>query len=115
MNRRSSWYALALLPLVVLCGCRTAPVPQPAAAAPKPAAVVAGPSHQGTPIELVPFRSGVSSAVVERLARQHGCTGGQGAGLVSEPGPVEIYRMACDGGRVFLARCELRQCAVLRK
>lgn len=115
MTSRASWFVSALVPLALLCGCRTVPVPQAATPAPRPAAAVAGPSHQGTPIELVPFRSGVSSAVVERLARQAGCTGGQGAGLVSEPGPVEMYRMACDGGRVFLARCELRQCVAVRK
>jgi hypothetical protein len=47
------------------------------------------------------------------MAKQSGCTGGPGAGLVSEPGPVEMYRMACGDGRVFLARCELRQCRMV--
>ena len=64
----------------------------------------------GVEIEKVPFRQGVSSATVERLARDAGCDGGPGAGLVSQPGPVEIYRMVCGNGRVYLARCELRQC-----
>jgi len=40
--------------------------------------------------------------------------GGQGAGLMTEAGPVEVYRMRCESGamqgRVFTARCELRQC-----
>jgi translation initiation factor IF-1 len=44
------------------------------------------------------------------LARQQACTGGQGAALVTEPGPVEVYRMQCDNGKVFMARCEMRQC-----
>ncbi|HJV01557.1 MAG TPA: hypothetical protein VJ752_13510 [Burkholderiaceae bacterium] len=64
----------------------------------------------GVEIEKVPFQAGVSSVTVERMARQHDCVGGLGAGLVSAPGPVEIYRMACDNGKVFMARCELRQC-----
>lgn len=64
----------------------------------------------GMPIEEVPFRTGVSSATVERMARQQACSGGLGAGLVTAPGPVEVYRMRCDNGKVFMARCELRQC-----
>jgi hypothetical protein len=61
-------------------------------------------------VEKVAFRSGVSSASVERLAKQHDCTGSAGAGLLTVKGPVEVYRMQCDNGRVFMARCELRQC-----
>jgi len=64
----------------------------------------------GAPIEKVPFRIGVSSATVERMARQQGCSGGKGAGLITEPGPAEVYRMQCDNGKIFMARCELRQC-----
>jgi hypothetical protein len=69
----------------------------------------------GVPIERVEFRSGVSSATVERLAKDANCTGGIGAGLVSEPGPVEMYRMVCGNGQVFMARCEMRQCAAVKK
>jgi hypothetical protein len=68
----------------------------------------------GVAIERVPFRSGVSSATVEKMALQRQCKGGLGAGLVSEKGPVEVYRMACDNGQVFMARCEMRQCAPLK-
>lgn len=64
----------------------------------------------GVPIERVPFRAGVSSVTVENMAKREGCVGGQGAGLVTEPGPVEVYRMMCENGKVFRARCELRQC-----
>ena len=67
----------------------------------------------GAAIERVPYRVGVSSATVEQLARRHACTGhgaGQGAGLVTAPGPVEVYRLQCADGKVFMARCELRQC-----
>ncbi|MRV76028.1 hypothetical protein GJ700_30370 [Duganella sp. FT92W] len=64
----------------------------------------------GVEIVRVEFKPGVSSVTVENMAKQSGCTGGPGAGLVSDAGPVEMYRMACGDGRVFLARCELRQC-----
>jgi hypothetical protein len=64
----------------------------------------------GAPIEKVPFRTGVSSATVERMARDQACSGGQGAGLITPAGPVEVYRMQCDSGKTFMARCELRQC-----
>ncbi|MGO4378573.1 hypothetical protein [Pseudoduganella sp. RAF53_2] len=67
----------------------------------------------GVEVQKVAFRAGISSATVERLAKAESCQGGYGAGLVSEPGPVEVYRMACDNGKVFLARCELRQCAAM--
>lgn len=76
------------------------PVPASAPARPAPA----------DEVQRIPFRTGVSSATVEKLARDQACTGGQGAGLVTEPGPVEVYRMLCDDGKVFMARCELRQC-----
>ena len=69
------------------------------------------------PIEMIPFRTGVSSATVEKLARQQGCTGGQGAALITQPGPTEVYRMRCEDGpmrgKVFMARCELRQCRAM--
>ncbi len=65
-------------------------------------------------IEKVPFQIGTSSVTVERLAMAAGCTGGKGAGLVTGKGPVEVYRMQCDNGKVFLAKCELRQCSPMR-
>lgn len=65
-------------------------------------------------LERVAFRHGVSSVTVERLARRFGCAGGNGAGLITEKGPVEVYRMQCDNGAAFLARCELRQCRPMR-
>ena len=68
----------------------------------------------GVAIERVSFRPGVSSATVEKLALQRQCKGGLGAGLVSEKGPIEVYRMACDNGQVFMARCEMRQCAPMK-
>ncbi|WP_229412430.1 hypothetical protein [Massilia sp. Root133] len=80
-------------------------------AAPAAPVAVADPAPA---VETIPFRMGVSSATVEKMAKQQGCTGGQGAGLITEPGPVEVYRMRCEDGqmrgKVFMARCELRQC-----
>lgn len=84
-----------------------APMSTSAPAAVKPAGPV---DANGTPIQTLPFRLGVSSNTVEKLAKQQACTGGQGAGLVTEQGPVEVYRMQCDNGKVFMARCEMRQC-----
>lgn len=80
---------------------------------PPPAA--SAPAAQVQPaVETIPFRTGMSSATVEKMAQEQGCTGGQGAGLITEPGPVEVYRMRCEDGqmrgKVFMARCELRQC-----
>jgi hypothetical protein len=65
-------------------------------------------------LQKVAFQTGVSSATVERLGRRFGCIGLQGAGLVTEKGPVEVYRMRCDNGTTFLAECELRQCRPMR-
>lgn len=76
-------------------------------------AQVRAPEVDMASIEKVPFRIGVSSITVEKLARDFACTGGEGAGLVTTPGPVEVYRMQCDGGKVFVARCEMRQCKAL--
>lgn len=70
--------------------------------------------YEGVDIVKMPFRAGVSSATVESLAKKSGCMGGPGAGLVSEPGPVEVYRMVCDNGTTYLAKCELRQCQAMR-
>jgi len=65
-------------------------------------------------VQKVEFKSGISSATVERLAKEHGCVGSTGAGLMTEKGPVEVYRMQCENGKTFLARCELRQCRPMR-
>lgn len=69
---------------------------------------------QDAEFQVIEFRAGVSSTTVERLGKDLGCEGSQGAGLITDKGPVEIYRMQCKGGKTFLARCELRQCKPLR-
>ena len=79
-------------------------------------AAVAGPAPtqlvdaNGAPIESIPFVSGVSSVTVEKLAAAQACRGGEGAALVTPAGPVEVYRMRCENGKTFMARCEMRQC-----
>ncbi len=79
---------------------------EPAAVEP----VAVQPSSDVATVQRVPFRVGVSSTTVEKLAREQACSSAQGAGLMTEPGPVEVYRVRCDDGKVFTARCELRQC-----
>jgi hypothetical protein len=102
---------LLLVAAVVLGGCSISGSRAPVAPAAVQAAAMPGlVGPDGVAIERVPFRAGVSSVTVERLAKQQACSGGLGAGLVTEPGPVEVYRMHCDNGKVFMARCELRQC-----
>jgi len=105
---------LALTALVLVGGCamfRSSPMPTAAAPAPVSRAPAAGLADaNGVPIERVPYRVGVSSSTVEQLARQHACIGSSGAGLITAEGPVEVYRMQCADGKVFMARCELRQC-----
>jgi hypothetical protein len=104
---------LVLMPLAALLGgCAwfhkpAPPAPAPIAAPARPAGPV---DANGTPIEKLPFRLGISSNTVEKLGRQQACTSRQGAALVTEAGPVEVYRMQCDNGKVFMARCEMRQC-----
>ena len=114
-------HALALVAVstaVLLSGCSLLWSEIPAApVAPVVFAKPAAPALTdpgGAPIERVPFRTGVSSATVEKRAKAQGCRGGQGAGLMTAEGPVEVYRMRCEDGamrgRVFTAKCELRQC-----
>ena len=94
-----------------LAGCAGIHGRMPQRGAPVAAAHAHGlDAGDGAPIEKIPFRLGVSSATVERMAREQACSGGPGAGLITQAGPVEVYRMQCDNGKVFLARCELRQC-----
>ena len=94
----------------VLSGCamRTPMTPDRASwTAPAPTLLT---DANGAPIEKVPFVLGVSSRTVEKMAAAQACKGDEGAALVTPVGPVEVYRMRCDNGRVFMARCELRQC-----
>jgi hypothetical protein len=67
----------------------------------------------GNQIEVIPFRAGVSSTTVERMAKAAGCNGGKGAGLLTPQGPVEVYKMQCENGSSYKARCEMRQCVAM--
>jgi hypothetical protein len=107
MKRALVPLSIALAAALGLGGCSMFHQHMPAPVAPP--APVAAPAA-GPAVETIPFRTGVSSATVEKMARQQGCTGGLGAGLITQPGPVEVYRMRCEDGKVFMARCELRQC-----
>ena len=104
-------FVVAALIASVVSGCalRTPMAPERVAVARAPA-VTPLTDANGAPIEKVPFVSGVSSKTVEKLAAAQSCRGGEGAALVTPVGPVEVYRMRCENGRVFMARCELRQC-----
>jgi hypothetical protein len=104
--------SIALLLLGVALSACSASHPK-RRSAPSPVPVAAAPTAPADGIQRIPFRVGVSSTTVEKLGRQQACTGGQGAGLITEPGPVEVYRMQCDNGKVFMARCELRQCRAM--
>jgi ABC-type sugar transport system substrate-binding protein len=109
MKRAPALLSIALAAALGLGGCSMFHHTMPAPAAPAAPVAAASPA-----VETIPFHTGVSSATVEKMAKQQGCTGGQGAGLITQPGPVEVYRMRCESGtmsgKVFMARCELRQC-----
>lgn len=98
-------FALALL---LMAGCAKQPVPM--SAAPAPAVTSGNSTSAAVRAGALPFRAGVSSVTVERMGRAQACPSSQGASLMTEPGPVEVYKMVCDSGRIYMARCELRQC-----
>jgi hypothetical protein len=86
----------------------------PADKATVPAPNPAGGSINPEPrIKTIEFQIGVSSVTVEKMAKKVGCSGGKGAGLITPKAAVEVYRMVCDNGRTFVARCETRQCSVM--
>lgn len=118
MKRATILLPLACAAMLVLGGCARLHRADETAAASTGTPMTNGPAPAAVPaIETIPFRTGVSSATVEKMGRQQGCLGGQGAGLITEPGPVEVYRMRCEDGamrgKVFRARCELRQCRAM--
>lgn len=97
----------------------TSVAPSTALAAPTlPAAPVASriaeQNSENTTIQTVEFQVGVSSVTVEKMAKEAGCQGGKGASLLTTQGPVEVYRMRCDSGKTYMAKCELRQCSAMR-
>ena len=77
-------------------------------------AAAAAPASGEPQIQTIPFKTGISSMTVEKLALQYGCTAAKGAARITDQGPVEVYRMACENERVLLVKCELRQCKAIR-
>ncbi len=105
--------------LIAMAGCARLPVETnqkisraPTAENPVVNVVWNGDSAESK-VQMIEFQQGASSFSVEKIAKEYGCRGGKGAGLITAPGPVEIYRMACDSGKTFLAKCELRQCKAM--
>lgn len=74
---------------------------------------VAHTSNKRSAFQTPEFEIGTSSNSVERLAKEQSCHSDQGAGLLAQSGPVEMYRIKCDDGRSITARCELRQCSLV--
>ena len=117
MKRLFVLLSCAFAGVFALGGCSMLKTAPPAAAA--VAAAPAKPASQQlvdrnrVAIERIAFRPGVSSVTVEKLGKLQACISAEGAGLVTEAGPVEVYRMACGSGKVFMARCELRQCKAM--
>jgi len=110
--------ALAVQPVAV----PAPPAVVPPVAAAVPAATVTMQSVQPGYSEYsqyanidVPFKIGESSNTVEDLAKASGCTSTKGAGWVAGKTTVQYYREACIDGRVFVARCEFRQCAEIQR
>lgn len=64
-------------------------------------------------LQKIEFKTGVSSVTVEKLALQNQCTSQLGAAQITPKAPTEVYRVSCDDGRVFMAKCELRQCQTM--
>jgi hypothetical protein len=102
-----------------------APVPVPVQAAPASVsapATVASPPGAAANSEYAQyagmntiFRVGESSYSVEEMTKASGCVSSKGASWVDGKAPVEYYRVACNDGRVIVARCEFRQCAEIRQ
>lgn len=53
---------------------------------------------------------GKYSYTIEKMAKTNGCQGGTGAYLTTDAGPIEGYRIDCEGGAIYLARCEYGKC-----
>lgn len=107
-------------PLVVQT-LSAAPAPQSTVVQATPVAVVTAPATRVVPSPTpaatsysdtgeADFKLGESSNTVEKMGKQDGCQSSRGAGLVTDAGPIEVYRMVCQGGAAYMAKCEFRQC-----
>jgi hypothetical protein len=113
-HMKSHSVVIALLSVVALSACSNLTLRERLGFKPSkptvfaPVAPVRDPNYK-EPEKII---IGVSSTVVEKLAKRESCTTNRGATRTSEEGPIESYRITCDDGRVLTARCELRQCAL---
>jgi hypothetical protein len=102
-----------LLAALALSACKS-PAPRAAIA---PARVVAKApvvlDADGVEIQRVAYRGGVSAYSVQKLANENGCRPSTPAALLTAPGPVEVYRLTCESGQVYMAQCAQRQCRKL--
>ena len=73
---------------------------------PKSPGASAKPSQEKAPEQ----KFGKYSYEVEKMAKPTGCKGGSGAYLTTDAGPIEDYRIDCESGTVYLARCEYGKC-----
>lgn len=99
-----------LLCLACLNACKSIDLNEPSKVSP---VVVTQNSEDKVIIEKIQNNPGVSSTTVERLAIQNQCDPIEIINLLTPKGPVEIYRATCANGKIFMAKCELRQCAIM--
>ncbi len=116
MNRRILLAAVITSVLISGCGLFTKTKPNNEATSnPGKTQVLAHgqTSYEDPVLQKIEFKTGVSSVTVEKLAMQSQCSSKQGAAQITPKAPIEVYRVSCDDGRVFMAKCELRQCQTM--
>ncbi len=101
--------------VIAITGCsiwkpKEAPKPPPA----KPSAETQAAADEKAR-RKAEFHLGRSSYVVTLMAKQVGCINDVGSAMTSPAGPIETYKMYCDNGQVFQAKCELRQCVQIKE
>jgi hypothetical protein len=63
---------------------------------------------------LLPVASGQSSRDVERMNESRSCAAAPKAELVAKGPGSETYRVACDNGETFIARCQFGNCRAMK-
>ncbi len=116
MNRRILLATAITSVLISGCGLFTKTKPSSAATSNPVQTQALAQGHAGSDdpaMQRIEFKTGISSVTVEKLAMQSQCTSKQGAAQITPKAPIEVYRVSCDDGRVFMAKCELRQCQTM--